>query len=45
MTAAEAVLWPQREPLYDLMVLRATVGAAAFGSEKQNYPVDPSACE
>jgi predicted phage terminase large subunit-like protein len=39
------VLWPERESLYDLMVLRATIGATAFESEKQNNPVDPSLCE
>jgi predicted phage terminase large subunit-like protein len=40
-----SVLWPERESLYDLMVLRATIGAAAFESEKQNNPIDPSLCE
>ncbi len=39
------VLWPEREPLYDLMLLRATIGHAAFESEKQSNPLDPSACE
>jgi hypothetical protein len=39
------VLWPERESLYDLMLLRATIGTAAFESEKQNNPVDPSLCE
>jgi predicted phage terminase large subunit-like protein len=42
---AASVLWPERESLYDLMLLRATIGAAAFNSEKQNDPIDPSACE
>ena len=45
MTAAEAVLWPEREPLYALMLKRASDGYAAFESEKQNNPVDPSLCE
>jgi predicted phage terminase large subunit-like protein len=45
MTAAEAVLWPERESLYDLMKLRATIGTAAFASEKQCDPTDPEACE
>lgn len=40
-----AVLWPERESLYDLMRLRATIGSAAFNSEKQNDPVDPTLCE
>lgn len=39
------VLWPEREPLYALMSLRASIGNGAFGSEKQNDPIDPSACE
>lgn len=39
------VLWPEREPLYDLMVHRATIGHSAFASEKQSDPVDPSLCE
>jgi hypothetical protein len=40
-----SILWPERESLYDLMVLRATIGHAAFESEKQNNPVDPELCE
>lgn len=39
------VLWPERESLYALMLLRATIGAATFESEKNNNPVDPEACE
>jgi predicted phage terminase large subunit-like protein len=39
------LLWPERFPLYDLMVHRATVGEAAFESEHQNNPHDPSLCE
>ena len=31
--------------LYDLMKLRATIGVAAFASEKQSDPIDPSLCE
>lgn len=45
MDEAAEVLWPEREPLYDLMVHRATIGPVAFESEKQNNPVDPSQCE
>lgn len=45
MDRGAVVLWPEREPLYDLMLLRAMIGAGAFGSEKQNDPIDPSACE
>ena len=45
MDAGAVLLWPEREPLYSLMELRASVGASAFASEKQNDPVDPSLCE
>jgi predicted phage terminase large subunit-like protein len=39
------VLWPEQESLYDLMKLRATIGPAAFESEKQSNPVNPDQCE
>src|SRR5215468_2392394 len=39
------LLWPERFPLYDLMVHRATVGEAAFNSEHQSDPHDPSLAE
>ena len=45
MDAGAGVLWPERESLYDLMLLRATIGPAAFESEKQGNPRDPSRCE
>jgi hypothetical protein len=45
MNAGVELLWPEREDLYGLMCLRATIGAAAFASEKQGDPFDPSACE
>ncbi len=45
MDRGAVVLWPEREPLYALMQLRATIGAAAFAAEKQGDPVDPSLCE
>jgi predicted phage terminase large subunit-like protein len=32
-------------PLLDLMKLRATIGNAAFASEKQGNPINPEACE
>lgn len=38
------VLWPEREPLYDLMVMRAEGGHSAFMAEKQNRPMNPSQC-
>jgi predicted phage terminase large subunit-like protein len=45
MEAGSELLWPERESLYDLMCLRATIGHAAFESEKQGSPVNPEACE
>jgi predicted phage terminase large subunit-like protein len=39
------VLWPAHESLYDLMVLRATIGVAAFNSERQNDPQNPELAE
>lgn len=45
MDKGAEVLWEARESLYDLMLKRASDGHAAFESEKQNSPVDPSACE
>jgi predicted phage terminase large subunit-like protein len=45
MDAGAVVLWPEREPLYELMSKRATEGVSAFASEKQNEPIAPEACE
>ncbi len=45
MTRGSKVLWDAREPLYTLMLKRAMNGIAAFNSEKQNDPTDPSMCE
>lgn len=45
MDAGAELNWPGRETLYDLMLLRASMGVAAFESEKQSNPVDPGACE
>jgi predicted phage terminase large subunit-like protein len=45
MDAGAQLLWPEREPLYELMSHRIAVGSAAFESEKQNNPVDPELCE
>jgi predicted phage terminase large subunit-like protein len=39
------ILWPAREPLYELMKLRAVIGPAAFASEKQGDPINPESCE
>lgn len=38
-------LWTENEDLYALMCLRATIGVAAFASEKQGDPLDPTLCE
>lgn len=43
LTGAE-VLWPDRESLYALMVMRAEGGHTSFESEKQNEPLNPAAC-
>jgi predicted phage terminase large subunit-like protein len=45
MDVGAIVLWPEKESLYDLMVMRASLGHAAFDAEKQNNPRDPSKCE
>jgi hypothetical protein len=39
------VLWEDKEDIYELMCLRENIGDAAFKSEKQNDPRDPSKCE
>lgn len=44
LTLDAEVLWPAREGLLALMQMRAG-GHAAFESEKQNDPIDPSKCE
>jgi predicted phage terminase large subunit-like protein len=41
MDAGARVLWPEHEPLVDLMLMRAYDGVASFNSEKQNEPYDP----
>lgn len=45
MDRGAVVLWPDREPLYSLMLLRAAGGRIAFECEKQNNPINPEACE
>ena len=45
MDIGVSLLWPDREPLYQLMNHRAAIGTVAFESEKMNNPVDPSLCE
>ena len=39
------LLWPAREPIYELMKLRAAIGVSAFASEKQGDPINPESCE
>lgn len=38
MEAGARVLWPAKEPYYDLQALREKLGRAAFDKEKQNAP-------
>jgi predicted phage terminase large subunit-like protein len=45
MDTGAKLLWPEHEDLYGLMCHRATIGVAAFASEKQGDPFDPAACE
>lgn len=44
MLKGAAALWPEREPVPDLMEIRVREGRAAFDSEKQNEPLDPEHC-
>ncbi len=44
MIKGAEVLWPEKEPLYDLMLLWAE-DKVSFESEKQNRPIDPSTIE
>lgn len=39
MLAGTKVLWPSKEPYYNLMLQRVADGPAAFSSEKQNEPL------
>lgn len=41
MLAGTEVLWPEMEPYYYLMKMRASDGPAFFESEKQNEPLNP----
>jgi hypothetical protein len=41
MDEGAAVLWPEKDPLYALMVMGWAEGMAALLSEKQNDPTDP----
>ncbi|MBE6995649.1 MAG: hypothetical protein E7429_02795 [Ruminococcaceae bacterium] len=44
MLKGAKVLWPEKFSYYDLRLMRLTEGEAAFNSEMQNQPIDPSAC-
>ena len=44
MLEGSKVLWPEKLSYYDLRLMRLTEGEAAFNSEMQNQPIDPSAC-
>ncbi|MPM32309.1 hypothetical protein SDC9_78871 [bioreactor metagenome] len=41
MLEGTAVLWEEKLPYYDLMVIRISEGEASFNSEIQNDPIDP----
>lgn len=45
MDEGTVVLWPDREPIYDLMLKRAEIGPPAFASEKQDTPGTDGATE
>ena len=45
MDRGAELLWPEREPLYSLMCLRASIGDAAFRAEKQGNPSSPRSVE
>lgn len=45
MDLGAVMLWPDREPLYAMMKLRAELGHQAFESEKQGNPINPETCE
>jgi hypothetical protein len=44
MHEGSEVLWEDREPLLDLMKMRAEEGPISFMSEKQNHPINPTRC-
>ena len=45
MDSGSQLLWEEKEDLYELMQMRANNTHAAFESEKQNNPRDPTKCE
>jgi hypothetical protein len=42
MELGAQVLWPEKDSLLQLMIMRANIGHSAFDAEKQNNPRDPS---
>ena len=42
MLEGTEVLWPEKEPYYELMLMKAQKGNLSFDSEKQNEPKDTS---
>ena len=44
MLEGAEVLWPQKKPLLDLMIMREQGGHYSFDSEMQNEPVNPRDC-
>lgn len=44
MLAGTKVLWEAKNSYYKLMTERISLGTAAFNSEYQNDPIDPSTC-
>lgn len=44
MLEGTAVLWEKKNDYYALMCKRVNIGPAAFNSEIQNNPIDPSTC-
>ncbi|MFR3921922.1 MAG: hypothetical protein ACLTYN_08045 [Dysosmobacter welbionis] len=44
MLEGTAVLWEEKNDYYALMCKRVNIGPAAFNSEIQNNPIDPSTC-
>lgn len=41
MDAGTEVLWEEKKPYYDLMIMKIFEGEASFNSEIQNEPIDP----
>lgn len=44
MLEGTKVLWEEKLPYYDLMVMKVSEGEAAFNSEEQNEPINPEDC-